>query len=213
MSETFVIDGIKKEDCPDFYDSIQKMMEKFQIPRIRIFVRPKLNNVLIWGNFVFIGKTLIKNFDKDELEVVIAHEFSHHHLRHSLSSFFLGLLFMFPLLYSLFTFTPNNPISAIFLLIGLIILIYGYRIRNWITLHQEINADILAVYYTKKPKALQNALMKMEIEGLTSHPSFFHSLFLNGIFWLIAYLFGFTHPKIIDRLQYLDLLNRIELTE
>jgi Zn-dependent protease with chaperone function len=210
MSETYMIEGITSVDYPDLYNTIEKMMKKFQISKIRIFIRPKLNNALIMGNFVFIGAPLIKMFKKDELEVVMAHEFSHSYLRHSLSSFFLSMLFLFPLLYSFFTFIPNNTISAIFVLFGLLILIYGYRIRNWITLHQEINADILAVHYTQNPKALQNALMKMEIENLTSKPSFFHFLFINGILWIIAYLFGLTHPKITDRLQYLDLLNKIE---
>jgi Zn-dependent protease with chaperone function len=210
MNENPVIMGIHNDNYPDLYELLQKMMNKFEIPKIRIFIKPKLNNAMIFGNFVFIGDPLIKMFTKDELEVIIAHEFSHKYLRHSLSSFFLSMIFMLPLLYFLYTFNPKNTVSAILLLIGLLIFIYGFRIRNWINLHQEINADILAVFHTNKTKELQNALMKMEIRDLTSRPSFIHSLFMNGILWIIAYIFGFTHPKIADRLEYLELLNSVE---
>jgi len=212
MPETYVINGLDKNDYPDLYEILLKLMNKFKIHKIRVSIKPKLNNAFVFYHFVVIGEPVIKKLKKNELEAVIAHEFSHIQLRHVLTSFFLSLLFISPFIYFSITFQPNLT-SAIFWIIGLMILIYGYKVRNWITFHQEINADILAIYHTKDSKALQNALLKMELEFLTSKPSFLYSLIINGIVWVIAYIFGFTHPKITDRIQYINLLNALNEIE
>jgi heat shock protein HtpX len=208
--DQYIIKGLKREENPDLYDLVLSLMKKMGFHKIKISIKPRLNNAYALGNNICLGEPLLKKLNKDELEGVIAHEFSHIHLRHSLTALFLSLLFMFPLLFFWVSFRPNDPTSAILVVLGLMIMIYGYKIRNWITFHQEINADILAIVYTKKANALKNALLKMEVERLTIKHSFLHALFINGIFWIIAYIFGFTHPKLTDRIQYLNLLTAID---
>ena len=208
MTSDFIIKGINEKDFPDLFNSVLNLMKKFGINEIIIKIKPNYLNAAVRGKTIIVGKPLIDLLKTEEIEGIIAHEFSHIHLLHTLTSFFLSLFFLTPLIYSWITFNPKDIISVFFVFISILILIYGYRVRNWITLHQEINADILAVYHTKNPKALQNALIKLELKELSTkrHPLF---SILNAILWGISYIFGFTHPELMKRIQYLELTSKI----
>lgn len=208
MPSDIKITGITKAEHPGLYDSIEKLMRIFEINQIEIRIKPHLNNARVMGKTVEIGQPLIDDLSCDEIEGVLAHEFSHIHLLHTLTGFVLSLLFMGPLAYAIFTFKPNDVGSAILVLGSLFFLIYGFRARNWITLHQEVNADILAVYKTKNPEALQNALIKMQMKDFASkkHPLFSIS---NALLWALAYMLGVTHPELMVRIQYLEFSKKI----
>lgn len=207
-----IIKGVTAEEYPEFYEILEKLMNICKIKKIRIFIRPKLNNACILGKYIIIGKPILEKFTRDELEAIMAHEFSHNHLRHSLSSVFLGLIFLIPLIYSYLMYNPGDSFSALLFLVGIVIWICGIRINNWITLHQEISADILSIHYTQNPKALQKALIKLEINSLAENSSFLQTL-KGGIRWVIFYLFGFTHPSVTERLQYLETVRIVEYPE
>jgi len=208
MTPNFIIKGITENDYPDLYNVILNLMKKFELKEITLKIKPNYNNASVRGTIITIGEPLLKRLKTEEIEGIIAHEFSHIHLLHTLTSFILSLIFLAPLTYSWITYNPQDITSGLLVFISIIVVIYGYRVRNWITLHQEINADILAVYYTKNPKALQNALIKLELKSLSSkrHPLF---SILNAILWGISYIFGLTHPELLKRIQYLDLTEKI----
>lgn len=211
MNPEFVITGITEADYPEFYGTLQGLMKKYELHDIRIIIKPGYKNASAVGKTIKIDDMFIKNFSKDELEGILAHEFSHMYLQHPLTMLVLNILFYIPFFWTVITFKPNNIASAIFIFISMFIIIYWFRIRNWILLHLEINADILAVYHTKNPMALQSALIKMKIAKLTSQRSRLSSL-KNGFLWLVSYLFGFTHPEIIARIQYLDIAAKMVST-
>mgnify|MGYP000863928071 CR=1 FL=1 len=215
MEAGYKIKGMKEEEYPVLFAIIKNLMGIYNIKKIRVFIRPKFENACalsLFGNYLIIGKPFIENLDTDELEAVISHEFSHLFNRDSFSVLILSIIFCSPTVVFYLLIDPNSPsflmITLFFL--SLIFLIYGFKIRNWITFHHELRADREAVLRTRKPKALQSALIKITTQPLISpnRPSHF-ALFIESIYWLIAYFIGFEHPHLKERIEYLDFTNKI----
>ncbi len=215
MEAGYQIKGVKEEEYPVLFAIIKNLMGIYNIKKIRVFIRPKFENagaLSLFGNYLIIGKPFIENLNADELEAVISHEFSHLFNRDSFSVLILSIIFCSPTIVFYLLIDPKNPsflmITLFFL--SLIFLIYGFKIRNWITFHHELRADREAVLRTRKPKALQSALIKITTQPLISpnRPSHL-TLFIESIYWLIAYFIGFEHPHLKERIEYLDFTNKI----
>lgn len=209
------IKGLKEEEYPVLFEIIKNLMGIYNIKKVRVFIRPRLENACalsLFGNYLLVGKPFIDKLSVDELEAVISHEFSHLFNRDSFSILILSIIFCFPAIISYLLIDPKNPsflmITVFFL--SMIFLFYGFKIRNWIIFHHELRADREAVLRTRKPKALQSALIKISTQPLISsdRPKRF-ALILESLYMIIAYFIGFGHPHLKERIEYLDFTNKI----
>jgi len=215
MEASYQIKGIKEDEYPILFAIIKNLMGIYNITKVRVFIRPRLENAAalsLFGNYLIIGKPFIDNLKEDELEAIISHEFSHLFNRDSFSILILAIVFSVPAIVSYLLMDPENPSFLIItlLFLSLLFFFYGFKIRNWIIFHHEIRADREAVLRTRNPKALQNALMKITTRPLVSvnRPSRI-SLIIESIYWIIAYFIGFEHPHLKERIEYLDFTNKI----
>ncbi len=215
MEANYQIKGVKEDEYPILFAIIQSLMGMYNITKVRVFIRPRLENAValsLFGNFLIIGKPLINNLDEDELEAVISHEFSHLFNKDSFSILVLMIVFSVPAIVFYLLMDPENPsflVSTLFFL-SFLFFLYGLKIRNWVIFQHELRADREAVLRTKNPKALQSALMKITTQPLVSanRPSR-TSLIIGSIYWIIVYFLGFEHPHLKERIEYLDFTNKI----
>jgi heat shock protein HtpX len=215
METDYIIKGINSNEYPSLYQTILKLMSLYNIHNVRVIVRPKFENAATFTliqNFLIIGKPLLENFDEREIEAILSHEFSHIFNRDTFSTLIISIIFMGPFFYLTSTSSPGTISSSIALLIILAFFfwIYGFKVRNWITLQYEIRADREAVIKTKDPIALQNALIKLTTQPFfsNSRPNLLHKI-IESFAWIIGYFFGFEHPHLKERIEYLDFAKRL----
>jgi Zn-dependent protease with chaperone function len=155
---------------------------------------------------------------RDELQGVIAHEFSHllngdMKLNLRLMGLIFGILCLTVIGRILIRARGKNAWP--FLLLGLALIIIGWvgvlfgrLIQAAVSRQREFLADASAVQFTRNPSGLAGALKKIggiaEGSELQSHRAeeVSHFFFANG---LKSELFGFaTHPPLIERIRALD---------
>lgn len=151
---------------------------------------------------VLLGDTLLENYNHDEIETVLAHEFGHYKYNHIIKNIFIGTvssfltLFVLSILYDLsigwFGFTNIVQVNALPLLAvwGMILGVIQTPITNYISRHFEYQADSYAIEATKKPDAFINTLEKLTDQNLgdkNPHP------FVEWFFY--------SHPSIERRKQ------------
>lgn len=214
MADEFTIVGLNPNNDRRLYEIVKNVMQMYKIKKIKVRIKQKMNNAVVTPFFgIFIGQPLLDKLSPEELEGILAHEFSHFINRDILSNIFVYFIFAFPMLYTIsFLYNPREPslTVAVGILISIIIWIYGIRVRNWITLQHEIRADREAVIKTKNPNALQRALIIMITEPLLRTEKVnILSVILQSLFLIIRYFFGLTHPQLKERIEYLDFANRI----
>lgn len=213
MENALIIKGLDPIKNQRLFGIVQNVMEMYRVKKIRISIKPKLNNAVLSPFGIKFGKPLLDKLSDDEVEAILAHEFSHLFNRDIFSNVLLYLIFASPFLGTLFFFyNPTNPSFsvAIMLLISIIIWIYGIRVRNWIILQNEIRADREAVMKTKKPDSLQSALIVIITEPLLrTEKSSIISVIFQSIYLLVKYFFGLSHPQLKERIEYLDFAKRI----
>ncbi len=95
----------------------------------------------------------------------------------------------------------------LFLIFAMFFIIYSIKVVYRISKLQEIRSDEDAGLKTKNPKSMQSALLKYNYELFkeTKRPSFFE----NILKYLHLYSFGTTHPNLKERLENLELTNKI----
>jgi len=161
---------------------------------------------------IYISKDMIESLNENEIEAVIAHEFSHLHHRDTLLILPIMLIFSAPFfLFSLQSyFHPVSNTDAILIIFSLFVFSYGIKIVNWIKQNQEILADRDAAIKIKNPLYLESALIK-----IYNHPpvngeraSRLSKIF-QGFEYLKAYFLGFTHPFLKERIEHIEFANRI----
>lgn len=205
------IKGIKKEEYPELYETIESVCEKFNLKTIRVIVWP-------WGfnagaifvmDWLLVTKDLLKAMDKDELEAIVAHEFSHIFNRHGLTRLATLFIFYAPFLglHSKYSAIEvfNNSLLFFLYLVSIIWFIIGFRVINWVSVRLETNADIQAIYKTKKPEALKRALLKLRSKGMVTdkRPTRLSKI-SESVDWIVRYFFGFSHPSIAERIGYME---------
>jgi Zn-dependent protease with chaperone function len=158
--------------------------------------------------------TLLK---RDELQGVIAHEFSHllngdMKLNLRLMGLIFGILCLTVIGRILIrTRGKKNPLPLLglaLIIIGWIGVLFGRLIQAAVSRQREFLADASAVQFTRNPSGLADALKK--IGGIAEGSQLqsdraeeaSHLFFANG---LKSRLFGFaTHPPLIERIKALD---------
>lgn len=158
---------------------------------------------------VLLGDTLLENYNYDEVETVLAHEFGHYKHKHIIKNIAIGTVssfltfFLLSVLYEasleVFDFTDITQIDALPLLAlwGMILGIIQTPITNYISRRFEYQADDYAVKMTHKPEAFINTLEKLTDQNLSDrypHP--------------IIEWFFYSHPSIERRKQNIENLRK-----
>jgi STE24 endopeptidase len=167
--------------------------------------------------FAGLGKTkrlvlfdsLVKDFSQDEIATVVAHEIGHDHHKHlwkslaisqtvSLLFFYcLSLVLSSPYLYQTFLIShyPSNYMGLVLLsLVSSVVLAYLSPIFNWLSWKFEAQADQYAYHKVSNKEAIKTMLIKLaekSLDNLTPHPLYAR--------------FHYSHPPMLQRLQYLGL--------
>jgi Zn-dependent protease with chaperone function len=154
---------------------------------------------------------------RDELQGVIAHEFSHllngdMKLNLRLMGLIFGILCLTVIGRILIqTSGRKNPLpllGLVLIIVGWVGVLFGRLIQAAVSRQREFLADASAVQFTRNPLGLAGALKK--IGGIAEGSQFLshraeeasHLFFANG---LKSRLFGFaTHPPLLERIQALD---------
>ena len=169
---------------------------------------------------VAVTRGLLESLDRDELQGVVAHEFSHivngdMRINIRLMSFVFGIMIISLLGQHLMhsaRFTKNSKdaaplviFSLLIVMIGWIGLFFGRVIKAAISRQREYLADAAAVQFTRHPQGIGNALKKIELASSHSYleggaEEVAHMLFgANKQSWLLA-----THPPLIKRIQAIE---------
>ena len=149
---------------------------------------------------VILADTLRDNYNYDEIETILAHEFAHYKLKHLLklilvSSFLTIFMFYFLGTNFLQDLLKINPLSNItYLPIILLFVILFDTIftpfKNFLSRKFEENADRLALRFTLKPDAFVSMMGKLANQNLADRkPAWFIKIFF------------FDHPAIEDRIN------------
>jgi len=151
---------------------------------------------------IILSDTLLRNFNPDEIETVMAHEFGHYVYSHLWKGIFIQSgfsLICFYLIHILlgnfikyFNFHSKANVASFPLLI-LIALALGFLLMPWANVYsrrQERKADRFALEKTKKPRAFISAmkmLSKLNLSDPQPHP-------------LVEFIF-YSHPSIGRRIK------------
>ncbi len=174
---------------------------------------------------ITVTRGALVNLNRDELQGVIAHEFSHvlnGDMR--ISTRLIGLLFGLTVIAmiarTILRFGPRSGgrsrkagggilviyvAALVVLALGWIGLFFGRLIQAAVSRNRESLADASAVQFTRDPNGLRNALVKIGALGIGSRFSdadaeeVAHLLFAEGIPRVFA-----THPPLIERIRELD---------
>ena len=172
---------------------------------------------------IAVTRGALVHLNRDELQGVIAHEFSHvlnGDMR--LSTRLIGLLFGLTVIAmiarTILRFSPRSSgrkggggiiviyvAALVVLLLGWIGLFFGRLIQAAVSRNRESLADASAVQFTRDPGGLRNALVKIGALGAGSRfadadaEEVAHLLFAEGIQRVFA-----THPPLVERIQEID---------
>lgn len=168
-----------------------------------------------------ITRGAIKSLSRDELQGVVAHEFSHilhgdMRLNIRLIGVLHGIMVLGILGYYLLRSTGHsrrskNGNNLAVMGIGLIVIGYagtffGNLIKAAVSRQREFLADASAVQYTRNPNGIANALKRIganPVGSLLDNPGaaeISHALFGNGVRRSISSLFA-THPPLAKRIK------------
>ena len=175
---------------------------------------------------VSVNRGTMDLLTRDELQGVIAHEFSHilnGDMRMNLR--LIGILFGLQLIALIGYFVlrlggrmrgKNNP-GPLFVLIGLAVMIIGYVgmffsaiIKAAISRQREYLADASAVQFTRNPDGIAGALKKIGCPNVGCNVSNEHAAEASHLFFgNVSSLFSFgnifaTHPDLVTRIRRID---------
>jgi len=146
---------------------------------------------------VLISDTLKEKYTSPEMEVILAHEFSHYKLKHILKHILINSIFILLLFYSIFNLSKflkfsvsdivNFPLLAIFFIL---ISIIFHPFQNFISRGFERKADFLSLKITGNKESFISLMEKLANQNLAlRNPNFFIKLFF------------FDHPPINERIN------------
>jgi Zn-dependent protease with chaperone function len=198
------------------------------VPQVYILEREAGINAFAAGHnaanaAVTVTRGALVNLSRDELQGVIAHEFSHvlnGDMR--LSTRLIGLLFGLTVIATIartvLRHVPRSsgrkggPAIAVIYLAALVVLVLGWiglffgrLIQAAVSRNRESLADASAVQFTRDPQGLRGALVKIGALGAGSRfadadaEEVAHLLFAEGIGRAFA-----THPPLIERIREID---------
>ena len=191
-----------------------------------VYLMPE-NNINAFAAGTKIGNAVIgvtqgalNSFSRDEMQGVIAHEFSHimngdMRMNLRLIGVIYGIMILSYLGYGLFrttyyAFASRNQMLAALPIIGLALMVvgstgafFGGLIRAAVSRQREYLADASAVQYTRNPEGIGGALQKIGARyGLLRNPNaaeYAHLFFAQGATLNFANMFA-SHPPIRERI-------------
>lgn len=175
-----------------------------------------------------VTRGAVQLLNREELQGVIAHEFSHilngdMKLNIRLISLIFGLMFLTVigriLLYSRPSSSSRNDkggggaallmLGLAMIVVGWISVLFGKIIQASISRRREHLADASAVQFTRNPLGLASALKKIGAHSMHSYiqspeaEEAAHLFFANGLNSFLGNLFA-THPPLVERIKLLD---------
>ena len=219
MEKPLQIKGIVESEYPVLHAAVEKNMITYNIRKVRIKILKhgiKAAVISFFGDNLIVTKKLIEIMNEDEIEAIVAHEFSHIYNRDHIVRLTIAFLFVLPLLYMCSKINIGNVSlwQGIFFLIAFLIFMYGMKVVNWISIFQEIRSDREAILKTSKPEAMKTALLKLYSEPFTrsKRPSYCEKI-SESFEYLFLYFYGFTHPGLKERIEYLELAKKMLETQ
>jgi Zn-dependent protease with chaperone function len=208
--------GLDEDKYPYFSELLKKFMGIYRIEKIRIIVKNQGFNAgtfSFFGDRIIISRKLLEEFNQNEIEAVLAHEFAHAYYRDYFLKIVLSLAISLPFLFFLLTynFVPQNPFYPVLILITFFLLIYGLKIINWISVEFEILSDREAALNIDNPEYLEKTLFKLYIHHATMmrRPSNFEKL-NQGWTLIKRYFLGTTHPVLKERIEHIKFTNEMK---
>lgn len=221
-----VISGLRKEDHPELYGSIERVMRLYGLEKIRVDVKKNVPNAqgkskLLNDHLIFSPDMLklMKGMDKDETENILAHELCHVYYRdyHVLG----GILLIFSLPFILFClyYIIYGSLTGVYAGVSyedirfwllLLLFVFGVRAVFWTSRQFEARADREAILKTRAPEAMKRALAKITASMITTpkRPGLLLQVvaIITSIFFYVA---GSLHPTMRERFEQIDLVNRM----
>ncbi len=222
---------IKKEDFPELYRLVENLCITRGLPTPKIYLMDDQGlNAFATGRdpqhaSIAFTKGIVQKLDRAELEGVAAHELAHVENRDirlmlitvaGISFFTLAGEVCFRAAARANRRNSKNNGAALFLVAGLIMLVYGYVIAPLIRLalsrQREYQADATAALTTRNPGALANALRKISgnsrVNALENRESMAAMCIDNplkkaGLFSSLSGLLS-THPPVEKRIAALE---------
>lgn len=170
---------------------------------------------------VTVTQGALDHLDRDELQGVIGHEFSHvlngdMRLNVQLMGWVFGLLVITLIGRTILQFSPRGrddrrsagafmAFAAAMIVLGYLGLLAGRILQAAVSRQRERLADASSVQFTRNPQGLKGALMKIAALSEGSHltalhtESVAHMLFAPGVARVFA-----THPPLLERIRKLD---------
>ena len=176
-----------------------------------------------------VTRGCVQTLTRDELQGVIAHEYSHilngdMRMNIRLIGFVYGIMVIGLLGWQIFRIAlytggrrrskDSNPIPLIavgggLIVIGAIGTFFGNWIKSSISRQREYLADASAVQFTRNPEGISGALK--QIGGSTDHgilehgsaPEFSHMFFATGVTGMLSSMFT-THPPLQQRIRRIE---------
>jgi len=199
------------------------------VPQVYVLEREAGINAFAAGHntanaAIAVTRGALVNLNRDELQGVIAHEFSHvlnGDMR--LSTRLIGLLFGLTVVAMVARFVLRHAprggsgrkgggailvimaAAVVVLILGWIGLFFGRLIQSAVSRKRESLADASAVQFTRNPQGLRGALVKIGALGVgskfsdTDAEEVAHLLFAPGLARAFA-----THPPLVARIRELD---------
>lgn len=165
---------------------------------------------------VAVTRGCLHSLNRDELQGVIGHEFSHilngdMRLNLRLIGVIFGILCLASvgrvLLRSRGRRNPLPLLGLLLILIGSIGVFFGRLIQAAVSRQREFLADAASVQFTRNPAGLSGALQKIALQGSrlqSEHAAeACHMFFANGLRESFLSLFA-THPPIEERIRAID---------
>lgn len=222
---------IQKEDCPELYRLVENLCITRGLPTPKIYLMDDEGlNAFATGRdpqhaSIAFTKGIVQKLDRAELEGVAAHELAHVENRDirlmlitvaGISFFTLAGEICFRIAARSSRRNSKNNGAALFLVMGIIMLIYGYVIAPLIRLalsrRREYQADATAALTTRNPGALACALRKISgnsrVTALEKRESMAALCIENplkkaGLFSSLSGLLS-THPPVEKRIAALE---------
>jgi len=213
---------VTRKEFFDFYTVTENMAQVAQIPTPKIYVVVSDSmNAFATGRdpehaVVCATTGLLAKLNRTELEGVIGHELSHiknYDIRlMTIVSILIGTLsILINMSWHIRRGDDDNKNSGIFMIIGIILIIFAPLIAQLIQLaisrRREYFADASSVMLTRQPSGLISALEKISGDPniLATASTATASLYINNPFKgnKIASMFS-THPPITDRIKALE---------
>lgn len=219
---------VTPQQAPGLYRMVQRLANRAGLPMPAVYVIPgSAANAFATGRdpehaAIALTQGIVNLLPEDELAGVIAHELSHIYNRDTLTQAvaatiagaisFLGQLVSYSLWFGGLSRDKDGPNPLGLLLTVFLAPVAATVIQLGLSRTREFAADAKAATLTGKPRALANALQRLEMNArrmpMAGNPAFAPLLIVNAVpKQLFSNLFS-SHPSTEERIQRLLVLDQ-----